>query len=69
MPDVETQQWVANHPMEIILVALLLLVILLIMQAITGSTMVRNIVCGILFFTPFGGMASMLTQACGAIPA
>ena len=34
----------------------------------TGSHIVRGIVCGMLYMIPFGSLTNALTQGCAAIP-
>ena len=61
------QEWVTGHTQEIIMVLLLVVAGLLVMNQMTGGRVVRAIVCGLIYFIPFGAMENMMTQACGAI--
>lgn len=71
MSDVagEMKEWATGHAQEMIVILLMIVAGLIVMNQMTGGRMVRAIVCGLLFFIPFGAMANMMTQACGAINA
>ncbi len=58
-----------NIIVTVIIVIICLLVFAFIIEPIYGSSFVRDTVCGILFWIPFGSLFRQLTHGCAIIPA
>lgn len=54
----------------LIIVIVAILIIIYLLNQLTGGNIVKSIVCGALYLIgPFGSVFSALTQACIAVPA
>ena len=58
-----------NFVMLLIIALVGFVVFLLLFDSMLGGKIVRNIVCGILFWIPGAASGLALTQGCAAIPA
>jgi glycopeptide antibiotics resistance protein len=63
------QENLTNMLLVILIVLVSLTVFILIFQLVYGGDSVRKIVCGALFWLPFGSILSALTHGCAIVPA
>jgi hypothetical protein len=58
-----------NMLIVVIIVLVCLVVFALIFQMVYGTGSVRKIICGALFWIPFGSILTALTHGCAIVPA
>jgi hypothetical protein len=55
--------------LAIIIIVILLIVIAFLLESVYGSDFVKKIVCGMLYWIPFGSIFTELAKSCALIPA
>jgi hypothetical protein len=63
------EEHLTNTIVVIIIVLVCLIVFTFIFQMVYGTGSVRKIICGALFWLPFGSIISALTHGCAIVPA
>lgn len=63
------EEHLTNTIAVIIIVLVCLVVFIYIFQLVYGTGSVRKVICGALFWIPFGSVLTALTDGCAIVPA